>query len=356
MKRYDVNENSTEIIDVYAESLTTPLGFLCDENLPENIEEIEKIVGEAYLNGDIDIYKNPQTNKTVEKLKYLLRDKNVMPVPTWGFTDLAAKICHRLYLNISSYDFGLNRQRQEYLETYQRIKERPSVKKLVDDYGLQDSVLLVIKHIDVIDKEFDKGKTFSDIYNSVVYNDYAISNYAFLNYIEDHFSVEIKNQKHLLELAQITTPTYIEFIEDLEEEDSMSKEEFIETTEGINCCYFMALSCKYSLTLGKVLKDGGEYKDLLDVDYESFGFPIGPQLDTGKAWRLPNSPVYFLRGAKQKSNFVKDTSQKGFIREAIFYYFNLGEPDFFRRLSIRDLANSIKAPYGEVLKASRIFD
>ena len=337
------------LVDVYSEGLETPLAFLYDGDLPENIKDIEKVIGEAMMRGEIDMVMGPQ-GETSQKLEALLRSKNAMPIPACNFGDLTQKICGRIALGNFSWDFGLGDKRAKDLATYQRLKDRPSVRKLVDACGLQGEVFLVINHIDAIDKEVANGKTFNEIYHSIIYFDDVTPNHAFLNYLEEHFNTEIKSQKQLLELAKITYGTYEEYVKDFEEdkdsdeEDLMSKEDFTKANDGIDCCYYMALSSRYSLTLEKILSDGGKYKDLLDVNYKAFGFPdewnypydLGTQIDKDKKW-------------------IRDTSQEGFIRKAIFFHFHLGDT-VLKRVPLREVANLIEAPYGEVLKASRIYD
>ena len=318
-----------DLMDVYSEGLKTPLAYIYGEDLPENIKEIEKVVGEASRRGEINMLMGPQ-GETAQKLEALLRSKNSMPIPAFDFNALTQKICDRLVLGYSSWDFlGLGDKRAKDLATYQRLKDRPSVKKLVDTCGLQVEVFLVLNHIDAIDKEVAKGKTFDEIFRSIIYPDDVTSNHAFLNYLEEHFNTAIKSQKQLLELAKITYGTYEEYVKDFkedkdsDEEDLMSKEDFAKTNDGIACCYYMALSSRYSLELEKILSGGGKYKDLRDVNYKAFGFP-------------------------------GDTSQEGFIRKAIYFHFHLGET-VIKRVPLREVANLIEAPYGEVLKASRVY-
>lgn len=336
------------LIDVYSEGLETPLKFLYDGDLPENIKDIEKVVGEAYLKGEIDMVMGPQ-GETAQKLEALLRSKNAMPVPAWDFGDLTKKLCGRFLLGIHSWDFGLGDKRAKDLATYQRLKDRPSVKKLVDTCGLQGEVFLVLNHIDAIDKEVAKGKTFDEIYHSIIYFDDVTPNHAFLNYLEEHFNTEIKSQKQLLELAKITRSSYEEYVKgfkedkDSDEEELMSKEDFTKANEAIDCCYYMALSSRYSLKLEKILSDGGKYKDLLAVNYKAFGFP--------DEWEYP----YDVGSETDKiKKWSRDTSQEGFIRKAIYFHFHLGET-VIKRVPLREVANLIEAPYGEVLKASRVY-
>lgn len=336
------------ITDIYSEGLKTPLAYIYGEDLPENIIEIEKVVGEATLRGEIDMVMGPQ-GETAQKLEALLRSKNVMPIPAFDFNELTQKICHRFFFGNSSWDFGLGDKRAKDLATYQRLKDRPSVKKLVDTCGLQGEVFLVLNHIDAIDKEVAKGKTFDEIYHSIIYFDDVTPNHAFLNYLEEHFNTEIKSQKQLLELAKITRSSYEEYAkdikesEDFEEEELMSKDDFIKSSEATDCCYLMAISSRYAFTLEKILSEGGKYKDLLAVNYKAFGFP--------DEWEYP----YDVGSETDKiKKWSRDTSKEGFIRKAIYFHFHLGET-VIKRVPLREVANLIEAPYGEVLKASRVY-
>lgn len=336
------------IIDDHSEELWKIFDILHDGELPENIIEMEKIVGDAYLEGVIDIALAPQ-KETIKKIEALLMSKNVMPVPACDFGELAQKIYGRFVLGKQSWDFGLADELEENLAKYKRLKNRPSVKKLVDKCGLNGEVFLIINHIDAIDKEVAKGKTFNDIYHSIIYVDDVTSNHALLNYLEEHFNTEIKSQKQLVELAKINYGTYEDYVKDFkkdmnDDKDLMSKEDFNKANDGIDCCYYMALSSRYSLELEKILSNGGKYKDLLDVNYKAFGFP-----DEFKY------QYNLVTNVDKDKSLVRDTSQKGFIRKAIFSHFHLGETAI-KRVPLREVANLIEAPYGEVLKASRIYD
>jgi hypothetical protein len=110
-------------------------------------------------------------------------------------------------------------------------------------------------------------------------------------------------------------------------------------------CYRMAIESRYAIALDKKLRDGGKYKDLLAIDPKTFGL--------SEKWNYP----YNLGAinAREKKWAVKEGSKQDMILKAIFFQFRLGEAPYMRP-PLRDVADAIDAPYGEILKASKYYD
>jgi hypothetical protein len=264
------------------------------EDLPENIEAIDKAVGKAYLAGELDF--GEPFDQFERKLEALLRSKGLLP--DWDIKDLALKLTGRFTLRSHSWDFGLGERQAEYLALYQRLKDRPSVQKVVAVGGLCHDTFLVIRSIAAIDERLAKGETYADVYNSIVYLDDEPSNHAFLNHVEERSNTEIKSSEQLHNIADLP--------EDL--------------SDDVGLCFSMALMNRYFCALDKALREGAKYEKLLTIGPEDFGLP----------------------------GDIKEAS----IRRAIHSHFNLGET-VFQRVPLRDVADAIEAPYGEVLKASK---
>lgn len=281
------------------ENLSMPMS----EDLPENIEVIERILGESYISGIIDIHELDEI--LAPKVEQLLRVKGVMPV--WNIHDLVLKLKTRIFYGQSSWDFGLGEIYEKHQANYEKNKERPSVKKAVTLGGKCQNVYLIILSIIKIDEMLAKGQTYNDVFNSIVYCDDNTSNHAFLNHVEERFNTDIKSSKQLLELAQIDP----------------------ELAQDVEFSYLMGLEARYGLAIEKRLRDGCKYKDLLVLKPEDFGLP--------SEWKTASDDP--------------KTNQEIMILRGLYLHFNFGEISRGRVL-VRDAAQALEAPYKIVLKAS----
>lgn len=280
------------------------------EDLPDNIKEIDRVVGEAYMEGKIKFDESYKDTK--EKLESLLKSKRVMP--EWDLDDLCLKVIDRFTRRTHSWDFGLAERHAEDLAVYEELKDRPCVKRIVEITGtdyIPSDTLLSITWIPGIDSDRSEGKTYADIYSDF-FQDNTSAALIFLNHLEDTSNATI----HTVEQFQ-------NLLGDLDERE-------IETCSRV---LFSAFEERYDLTLNRILREGGKYEKLLAITPTEFNLP-----DT---WH----------GSSE--GMTKDKM----ILKAIADYFNLSEPDYtaVRHLSIRDIANQLEAPYPEILKATRYY-
>lgn len=323
------------------------------EDLPENIEAIDKAVGEAHLAGKLD--HDLPIAQYGEAIRALLKTKGVTPSPQseWDLNDpkrladLSLKLMTRVYMGGSSWDLGLGEKKKERLAVYEKLKDRPSVKRIIEVGGLCQDTLLTIKVIDEIDSRLAKGETYNDVFYSIIYFDDTVSNHAFLNHVEERFKTEIKSRKQLYELAELKPCTFEEYKKDIEEngdgEEVGTREEFLATQEAQDP-YLMALAARYALALDKILREGGKYKDLLAINPQSFGLP--------EKWSYPYDVG---RIVNQEKGWGANTSKEGMILKAISLCFNLNEWSHYR-IPLRELADNLEAPYSVILEASRYYD
>lgn len=272
------------------------------EDLPDNIKEIERAVGEALLKGDLSMQL--PIGGFSSKLVTLLTAKDIRPPSEWDLDnpkilhDLTLKIIERILRGESTWDWGRGEKDAERMATYDRLKDRPSVKKVIELGGVCYNSLLVIRTISKIDEILAKGGSYADAFSSIIYQDDEPSNHAFLAHAEEAFNAEL-SAAQLLELTKL--------------DPSLSDE--VEQTHA------MALIHSYRLALAKTLREGGKHKDLVAINPEDFSLP-------------------------------SNTRDK-MILWAIRDYFNLGEDLPSYRIPLRAIANLIEAPYSIVLAASK---
>lgn len=277
------------------------------EDLPENIEEIDRVVGEAYMEGKISLL-DPCKDFS-KKLGALLRSKGVMP--DWDLEDLSLKIDERFTLRKHSWDFGLGKRQAERLAVYEKLKDRPCVKRIVELTGLDHipyEAQLTIERIQWIDSLRAEGKSYADITSELALDD-PCGLLAFLNHLEETHKTTITTVKQLQKLTDNS-----------------------DDAESHSIALYSAFEQRYRFTLDRILRDGGKYAQLAAINPSDFHLP--------KVWY----------GISRNMTKVK------VVRRAITDYFKLdGEDKEYGRTALRDVANLIEAPYAEVLKASHYY-
>lgn len=273
--------------------------------IPENIEQIEKMVGEAFLQTKEikDVHDPVEVGAFLRKKHLIAAD-----VPS---EDFATLLSTRLVTGECTWDLGLGEKMREHRDRYQRLKDRPAVIKAVAEAGSAKAAQFVIMHIEEADRLFSEGKSLADAFETCVYSDVADANHAFLNLVEEKSGVEIKSAEQLRTLAGIRE----------------------ELKGDVEHCFTAAVEHRYESALEKIVRAGGTWGDLLAVDPKSFGLP--------EKWNG-------IAGAKAK------TSQTDSIYKVIYFAFSMG--DDLYRAPLRDIADKLKAPYGEVLKASTFYE
>lgn len=277
------------------------------EDLPENIEEIDRVVGEAQEQGKIDPTKPCKDFN--RKLEAVLRSKGVMP--DWDLEDLAIKIVARFTLRTHSWDFGLGKRQAERLAVYEKLKDRPCVKRIIELTGTDHipyEAQLAIEQIQWIDSLRAEGKDYSDITSELSLDD-PCGLLAFLNHVEETHKTTVTTVKQFQKLTNNAD----------DEEDA-------------SIALYSAFEERYILTLDRILREGGKYAQLVAIDPKDFHLPT----------------VWY--------GISRNMTKAKAIRRSITHYFKLNEPDQeIGRYALRDVANLIEAPYSEVLKASHYY-
>jgi hypothetical protein len=276
-------------------------------DLPENIEEIDRVVGEAHMEGKISLF-DPSKDFNKE-LEAVLRSKGVLP--DWDLEDLALKIIERFTHRTHSWDFGLGKKQSELLAVYEKLKDRPCVKRIVELTGIDHipyRAQLTIGQIQWIDSMRAEGKDYADIMSELPLDDPS-GLLAFLNHVEETHKTTVTTVKQFQKLTNNAD----------DEEDA-------------SIALYAAFEERYRLTLNRILREGGNYAQLDTTDPKDFHLP--------KVWY---------------GNSRNMTKAKA-IRRTITDYFKLNEPDpEIGRCALRDVAKQIEAPYAEVLKASHYY-
>lgn len=271
------------------------------EDLPETIEAIDQAVGEAYLRGEIKL--EAFSESFISDLQEVLRRKNLLP--EWDIKDLALKVYERFILGKHSWDFGLGKIRAQRLAIYAKLKDRPSVMRIIEITGTDHipyEAQLTIERIQWIDSLRAEGKSYAEI-NSELPIDDPCGLLAFLNHVEETHKTTVTSLKDFQTLIGAKN-----------EDDSIA--------------LYAAFELRYRLTLDRILREGGKYAQLLAIEPKDFHLP--------KTWRDLDGP----------------RSKQLTIREAISNYFSLNssaenEP----RPNFREVARILEAPYSEILRA-----
>jgi hypothetical protein len=295
----EADKNLVEMINRV--SIDKPLS----EDLPENIKEIDRVVGEASLEGKINL-SDPEADFS-KKLEAVLRSKGVMP--DWDIKDLAPKIIARFTLRQHSWDHGFGKMRAEHLAVYERLKDRPCVKRIVELTGLNYipyEAQLTIVQIQLVDSMRAEGMDYAEI-ASEFSPDSNCDQLAFLNHVEETYKTTVKTVKQFQKLTKCTDET-------------------------ASVALYSAFEGRYGLTLDRILREEGKYAQLIALDPKDFHLP--------KVWH----------------GVERNMTKTRVVRRAITHYFQLAEPGHeMGRYALRDVANLIEAPYVEILKASHYY-
>lgn len=300
-----INETTDRLAQTFiGYDLEKPLS----EDLPENIKEIDRIVGEAFIENKINFDEPYRSLK--EKLVRLLESKRIMP--EWDPDDLCLKVIDRFTCRTHSWDFGFAELHAERLSIYEELKDRPCVKRIVEITGpdIPSDTLLSITYIQWIDSEKSEGKSYTDIYSDF-FQDSIAAALVFLNHLEETYKTTIRSVEQFRDI-----------LGDLNERE----------IEPCSCVLNSAFEERYYLTLNRILREGGKYEQLLAIAPTDFNLP-----DT---WH----------GSSE--GMTKDKM----ILKAIADYFRLGpDTDYVSRIGLRDIANQLESPYEIILKASQYY-
>ena len=272
------------------------------EDLPPNIEEIDKVVGEASLSGRLDL--DISRKMGIKVFKELLEEKGIR-LGDYPIDDAFYKAVSRFINGESSWDLGIAERDKESLDHYQGLKDLPVIKKVIELGGVTRDTLGVVSAVKAINDLLAKGGTYAEAFSTIIYEDDPWSNHALLAHVEDKFNTAITSYKQLQELAQIP-----EGLAD-EVEDTFTK----------------ALEDRYALALCKILNSGGDYKELIALDPKDFGLP--------EKW----------------NGMWKNTTKEKEISRAIRSHYGLEPFPLNTRLPLREVASRLEAPYSVVLGA-----
>ena len=213
---------------------------------------------------------------------------------------------------------------------YRKVKDRPSVKRMVEIGGLNEEPwehtrAFIGDYLIIEDQMTDsvyegithKADTLLEAYSKVVYSDGPSSCCAFVGKVEDLNNVEIKDYKQLLKLAGM---------------DSESPEDNKEAEET----FILAMEHRLASHVAKIIREGGKWKDLMAIDLKDFNLT--------DSWRIsgeePKTLIGIIRFEIGSAFKLRIGAMEGLME---------------KRVTIGDVADSLDAPYGEIMKASTYF-
>jgi len=191
-------------------------------------------------------------------------------------------------------------------------ENKDALKKITKDLPPEERELVdYLLHRARIRLAYKESGDWSKIISTLVYKDEPEAQEAFIDEIEATYKVTLKGAEHLRDIANINT----------------EGEGPGETLEGLRETIINARENRYLRALQMMLRAGATYKDLLSTDPAKYNLP--------KNW----------------SGFLdKNANKERAIKQAIFYYFSLDSPSYFRA-NLRDIANIIEAPYSVIMDA-----
>lgn len=266
------------------------------KGLPENLLAMEKALGDAIMSGESDW--------TLEDITSFLLKNEFVHSENEAET-IASMIVVRQITGESSID-PLAPTKAAYKALYEKVKDRPSIKKVLALAGYCQELNVVVSRFEGIEREIAKGSDYQTIFTTIVYEDCASSNLAFLIHAEEKFGVEITSAEQLRELTGIPK----------------------KLAEDVKASFIVALELRYYLAIQKALKSGAKYPALLEIKPSAFG--------------LSDSWVGI---------FDRKMSQDTIIQQAIYHNFSMGDPLF--RVPLREISEQLNAPMSEIVEASQ---
>jgi hypothetical protein len=215
-----------------------------------------------------------------------------------GLNEIQSNLAMLLFLQyrqreINSFNsMGLENIDKEALKNYVfgRLKDSEDVISMI----LREFSMYLYKK-DEFFKIYNKSKKWEDVYKEV----YEGEEEEFIDVIEEVYKTNIKDVKHLQELTGLKSKEL--------ERDLKSAREY-----------------KYKRALEVVLSSGGKYKDLLNVNFDSYG--------------------------------LTDSEATNCLYRSIGHYYNfMDNRGFMLTTGLRHLAETIEAPYSVLIKAHKLY-
>lgn len=201
---------------------------------------------------------------------------------------------------------AIEKETQERDEAvYSRLKDRPSVRKLIEIGGFCHDSGITLMNIEKIDELLNDGWNYSEGCTRGI-----TCELAFFLHLEEKLSTNITSAKQFHELAQFN-------------QDNMAETEMF---------YHTALARLYSMALGKIIHNGGKYADLLTIDPKAFGLP--------DKWRTFYSDI---------------NTKQDIIYQVLLLYIEDSLFSQIEPMSLLDVAIHLEAPYSEIIKASNYY-
>lgn len=194
---------------------------------------------------------------------------------------------------------------------YARLKDHPSMKKLIEIGGLCSDAIFVMQEMERIEQLLDNGMSYSDAFTQFAYSDNFTGNLALLMLAEERCNASIISAEQWRQFAKI----------DLNDMD------------WIKSSFIMALEARYSMALAKALRKRGKYKDLMALNPDDF--------------RLPGKWKSMLGYPMTKADVISRVLHR-YIEDYLF--------STIKDVTLHDIAKSLEAPLIEIVKASMIYD
>jgi hypothetical protein len=134
---------------------------------------------------------------------------------------------------------------------YENLKHYPGVEKLFNIGGNSPDGALVMQQIKAIQDLLNNGANYNEAFIEFASIENGIVNLALVIVAEERFNARIKSPEQWQIIGKIGA----------------------EHIEKIKFSFILAAEAHYAIVLEKVLKEGGNFDDLLTLDTQSFGLP-----------------------------------------------------------------------------------
>ena len=260
-----------------SEDAENALSGLQSEDLPKNIEELEAAIQDVLAESIRTEAENELLSfdhKTLRKaFEHVWEAKKLRPIPEWDIEDLVTKINKRRFMGITRFksnedlecNVGFYRRRkllvtifdsvdkdlEQSRTSYEVLKSRDPIISLVElAGGVTRCVLRTSEEFMKLEEMIKEGKTLDNLISEEIHVDCLYEHLAFLILVEEQNGT-IKTPQELKKAGKL---------------DQVDKDYLVNF-------FHSAQELKYRMTIEKILKEGGQYPDLLKIDLKDFYLP-----------------------------------------------------------------------------------
>lgn len=277
------------------------------------LDRLERVLFEGIKQGKISSFIN-----TVSEVEAYVRSMGFSAEEV--SSDLMLRALGNIELRGDVYRAQMEEETKRKMSFYEKHKNRPAIKGLVDSSNITDRVLWTVEAFNDIDELYrmgEKGENKEDynvVFGTSVYSEDPGCNLAFLLHVEETSKTTIKTPAELKEVAKL--------------DNEYNEYPFSE----IEHCFYLASEERYYLALLKTINSGGKLADLLAIKPSEFNLPDNWSNGIDEAQR----------------------NQQNIIDKAIYDSFHFEDKKYPVKISLGDVADRLEAPYSEILRISNL--